>query len=165
MPGEQAPLLKWMCNTCRLNWRTDGMKLPILNLSIAVLLIFAVAGAILVAQQSPPEVVFSNGKIITVDERFSIAQAVAIRGGRILATGTNQEIAQLAGPNTRRIDLKGKAVIPGLIDNHMHLLRAGSTWAKELRFDGVDSRKQATEMLRARVKAAGNTGDWIYNIG
>ena len=140
------------------------MKLPILNLSIAVLLVFAVASAILVAQQSPPEMVFSNGKIITVDERFSIAQAVAIRGGRVLATGTNQAIAQLAGPNTRRIDLKGKAVIPGLIDNHMHLLRAGSTWAKELRFDGVDSRKQAIEMLRTRVKAAA-PGEWIYNIG
>lgn len=140
------------------------MKLPTLNLSIAVLLVFAEASASLLAQQSPPELVFSNGKIITVDERFSIAQAVAIRGGRVLATGTNQAIAQLAGPNTRRIDLKGKAVIPGLIDNHMHLLRAGSTWAKELRFDGVDSRKQATEMLRARVKAAA-PGEWIYNIG
>jgi len=110
------------------------------------------------------DLVFTNGKIITVDERFSIAQAVAIRGDRIVATGTNQEIALLAGANTRRIDLKGKAVIPGLIDNHMHLLRAASTWAKELRFDGVDSRKQAVEMLRARVKAAA-PGDWIYNIG
>jgi predicted amidohydrolase YtcJ len=116
------------------------------------------------AQQSPPDLVLSNGKIITVDERFTIAQAVAIRGGRVLATGTNQEINQLAGPNTRRIDLRGKAVIPGLIDNHMHLLRAGSTWAKELRFDGVDSRKQAIEMLRARLKAAG-PGEWVYNIG
>ena len=116
------------------------------------------------AQQPPADLILSNGKIITVDERFSIAQAVAIRGDRIVAAGTNQEIAQLAGPNTRRIDLKGKAVIPGLIDNHMHLLRAASTWTKELRFDGVDSRKQAVEMLRARVKAAA-PGEWIYNIG
>jgi predicted amidohydrolase YtcJ len=110
------------------------------------------------------DLILTNGKIITVDERFSIAQAVAIRGDRVIATGTDQEIARLAGPNTRRIDLRGKAVIPGLIDNHMHLLRAASTWAKELRFDGVYSRKQATEMLRARVKAAG-AGEWIYNIG
>ena len=110
------------------------------------------------------DLILTNGKIITVDERFSIAQAVAIRGDRIVAAGTNQEIGQLAGANTRRIDLKGKAVIPGLIDNHMHLLRAASTWAKEVRFDGVDSRKQAVEMLRARVKAAA-AGDWIYNIG
>jgi len=130
------------------------LKIPLISL-LAVTLY---------AQQSPPDLVLSNGKIITVDERFSITQAVAIRGGRVLATGTNQEINQLAGPNTRRIDLKGKAVIPGLIDNHMHLLRAGSTWAKELRFDGVDSRKQAIEMLRARLKAAG-PGEWVYNIG
>jgi predicted amidohydrolase YtcJ len=121
-----------------------------------------VLGATVVCAQS--DLILTNGKIITVDERFSIAQAVAIRGDRVVATGTDQEIARLAGPNTRRIDLKGKAVIPGLIDNHMHLLRAASTWAKELRFDGVDSRKQAVEMLRARVKAAA-PGDWIYNIG
>jgi len=130
---------------------------------LAAVLAAVLSGA-LHAQQSPPDLVFTNGKIITVDERFSIAQAVAIRGGRFVATGTNQEIAQLAGPNTRRIDLKGKAVIPGLIDNHMHLLRAASTWVKEVRWDGVDSRKQAIEMLRARVKAAA-PGDWIYNIG
>ncbi len=126
--------------------------------------LLALLAVVLQAQQPPADLVLSNGKIITVDERFSIAQAVAIRGDRIVAAGTNQEIAQLAGPNTRRIDLKGKAVIPGLIDNHMHLLRAASTWTKELRFDGVDSRKQAVEMLRARVKAAA-PGEWIYNIG
>jgi len=110
------------------------------------------------------DLVLTNGKIITVDERFSIAQAVAIRGDRIVAVGTNQEISQLAGASTRRFDLKGKAVIPGLIDNHMHLLRAAATWTKEVRWDGVDSRKQAVEMLRERVKAAA-PGDWIYNIG
>jgi predicted amidohydrolase YtcJ len=124
----------------------------------------ALLGVALYAQQSPPDLVVTNGKIITVDDRFSIAQAVAIRGGRFVATGTNQEINQLAGPNTRRIDLRGKAVIPGLIDNHMHLLRAASTWVKEVRWDGVDSRKQAVEMLRARAKAAA-AGEWIYNIG
>jgi len=126
--------------------------------------LLALLAVVLQAQQAPPDLIFSNGKIITVDERFSIAQAVAIRGGLIVATGTNQEIVQLADPNTRRIDLKGKAVIPGLIDNHMHLLRAAATWVKEVRFDGVDSRKQAVEMLRARVKAAA-AGEWIYNIG
>ena len=120
--------------------------------------------AILYAQQPPPDLILSNGKIITVDERFTIAQSVAIRGERIVAVGTNQEISRLAGPNTRKIDLLGKSVIPGLIDNHMHLLRAATTWTKELRFDGVESRKQALEMLRARVKSAA-PGDWIYNIG
>jgi predicted amidohydrolase YtcJ len=125
--------------------------------------LLATAG-MLGAQQPAPDLVLSNGKIITVDERFTIAQALAIKGDRIVAVGTNQEVGQLAGPNTRRIDLAGKAVTPGLIDNHMHLLRAATTWLRELRFDGVESRKQAIEMLRARVKAAGS-GEWIYNIG
>ena len=115
-------------------------------------------------QQPAVDLILSNGKIITVDERFTIAQAVAIRGDRIVAAGTNQAITALAGPNTRRIDLGGRAVIPGLIDNHMHLLRAATTWTRELRFDGVDSRKQAIEMIRARAKTAG-PGEWVYNIG
>jgi len=128
-----------------------------------MLLLLAIAGTVL-AQQPTPDLILSNGKIITVDERFAIVQAVAIQGDRIMATGTNQEMARLAGANTRRIDLMGRAVIPGLIDNHIHLLRAGATWLRELRFDGVESRKQAIGMLRARAKAAG-PGEWVYNIG
>jgi predicted amidohydrolase YtcJ len=115
-------------------------------------------------QPGPPDLILSNGKIVTVDDRFTIAQAVAVRGDRIVAVGSNQEVAQLAGPNSRRIDLRGRTMIPGLIDNHMHLLRAVGTWTKELRFDGVESRKQAIEMLRARLKSAG-PGEWVYNIG
>ncbi|HLH43272.1 MAG TPA: amidohydrolase family protein, partial [Bryobacteraceae bacterium] len=116
------------------------------------------------AQQPPPDLILANGKIVTVDEKFSIVQAVAIRGNRFVAAGANQDIARLAGPNTRTVDLNGRTVIPGLIDNHIHLLRAASTWLRELRFDGVESRRQAVEMLRARVKSA-PPGEWIYNIG
>jgi hypothetical protein len=119
--------------------------------------------AVMLCAQSP-DLVLSNGKIITVDERFTIAQAVAVRGDRIVAVGSNADIARLAGPNTKKIDLKGRAVIPGLIDNHMHLLRAATTWTRETRFDGVATRKQAIEMLRARAKALG-PGEWIYTIG
>jgi hypothetical protein len=130
-------------------------------LSVAALAALVIGGS---AQQAPPDLILSNGKIVTVDDRFTIAQAVAIRGGRVLAVGSNQEIGQLAGTNTRRIDLRGRTVIPGLIDNHMHLLRAASTWTRELRFEGVESRKKAIELLRARAKAAG-PGEWVYNIG
>src|SRR6266850_4244184 len=122
------------------------------------------ATSLLGAQQPAPDLVLSNGKIITVDERFSIAQAVAVRGERIVAVGTNSEIVRLAGPNTRRIDLRGRAVIPGLIDNHMHLLRAGTTWQWEVRWDGVGSRKQALDLLRARV-ATVKAGEWVFNLG
>src|SRR5688572_4409088 len=68
----------------------------------------------------PPDTILTNGKIITVDDQFSIAQAVAVRGDRIVAVGTSQNITRLAGPNTRRIDLRGRSVVPGMIDNHAH---------------------------------------------
>lgn len=110
------------------------------------------------------DLVLTNGKIVTVDERFTIAQAVAVKGERIVSVGTNQDILRLAGPNTRRIDLQGRTVIPGVIDNHMHLLRAASTWQLELRFDGVYSRKVAIDMIRARAASVG-AGQWVFNIG
>ncbi len=79
------------------------------------------------AQGIPAELVhyadniFVNGKIITVDERASVAQAVAVRDGKILAVGQNAQILKLAGPKTTRIDLKGKTMLPGLVDTHSHL--------------------------------------------
>ena len=63
--------------------------------------------ALAYGQQAAPDLILSNGKIVTVDERFTIAQAVAIAGDRIVAVGSNQEIAKLAGPQTRRVDLAG----------------------------------------------------------
>jgi predicted amidohydrolase YtcJ len=113
---------------------------------------------------SAPDLILSNGKIVTVDERFTIAQAVAIRGDRVLAVGTNQDISRLAGPATRRIDLRGRTVLPGLIDNHMHLLRYGTTWKYEVRWDGVESRKEALALLRARTERV-KPGEWIYTLG
>ena len=119
---------------------------------------------VLRAQQPPPDLVLTNGKVVTVDERFTIAQGLAVRGDRIVAVGSNQEMAKLAGPGTRQIDLGGRTLIPGLIDNHLHLLRAGGTWELELRWDGVDSRKRAIEMLKERARQAG-PGGWVFNIG
>jgi predicted amidohydrolase YtcJ len=118
-------------------------------------LVITGATSIVRGQQPAPDLILSNGKIITVDNRFKIAQAVAIRGDRFVAVGANQEIAQLAGPNTRRIDLGGKAVIPGLIDAHAHLMRAAETWAIEARFDDVTSRKQALDIVRAKAAERG----------
>jgi predicted amidohydrolase YtcJ len=140
------------------------MARRILTWAISALLFAVGGGAAVHAQQPPPDLVLSNGKIITVDERFSIAQAVAIKGDRIVAVGTNQEITRLAGPGTRRIDLRGRAVTPGLIDNHMHLLRAGTTWQYEVRLDGVETRKHALDLVRARAAATAQ-GEWIYTLG
>ena len=130
-----------------------------------------VAGAAAISMRSvfaqgaiTADLILSNGKIVTVDDRFTIAQAVAIKGNRIVAVGANQEMDRLAAPNARRINLRGRTVIPGLIDNHNHLLRAATTWPLELRFDGVGTRKKAIEMIRARGKQVG-PGQWVFNIG
>jgi hypothetical protein len=89
---------------------------------------------------------------------------VAVRGDRIIAVGTNQNITRLAGPNTRRIDLRGRSVVPGMIDNHAHFQEEGAYWTLELRFDGVDSRKQALEMIRAKAQTL-KAGEWVFNFG
>ena len=112
------------------------------------------------AQPQPADLVLSNGKIVTVDGRFSIASAVAISGERIVAVGGDREVAAFAGAKTGRIDLAGRTVIPGLIDNHMHLLRGGTTWQNEVRLDGVESRQAAIDRLRARAKTIPQ-GEWI----
>ncbi len=103
-----------------------------------------------------------NGKIITVDDRFSIVQALAIQDQRVVATGSSANMRKLAGANTRLIDLKGRTVIPGLIDNHSHWIRAAEH--DELRFDGVTSRERALQLLVARVRTA-RPGEWVTVLG
>ncbi len=117
-----------------------------------------------VAQRPAADLILSNGKIATVDETFRFAQAVAIRGDRIVAVGSDQEVLQWSGQATRRIDLRGRTVVPGLIDNHMHLLRAGTTWASEVRWDGVGTRSTALDLLRIRTRTV-PAGDWILTLG
>src|SRR5438128_2395558 len=103
--------------------------------AVAVLFLAASGSMLMLAQQGAPDLILTNGKVVTVDERFTIAQAIAIKGDRFVAVGSNQEINALAGPNTKRIDLRGRSVVPGMIDNHTHLMRAGETWTEEVRLD------------------------------
>src|SRR5262245_29877722 len=73
---------------------------------------------------APPDTIFFNGKVVTVDPGFTIQQAFAVRGEQYVEVGTNAAIRALAGANARLVDLKGSAVIPGLSDNHDHLYNA-----------------------------------------
>ena len=114
------------------------------------------------AQTAPADTILVNGKIVTVDDRFTIGEALAIRGQRIVAVGSNAEIEKLKGPQTRTIALDGRTVIPGLIDNHSHWVRAAEH--NELRFDGVTTRKRAIALLTERVRAA-KPGEWIAVLG
>jgi hypothetical protein len=72
-----------------------------------------------------PDAIFINGKFITADASFRVANAVAVRDGRFLAVGTTEEIRSLAGPSTTIVDLNGATVLPGLIDTHAHVEKAG----------------------------------------
>jgi predicted amidohydrolase YtcJ len=108
------------------------------------------------------DTILLNGKVTTVDQRFSIAQGVAIRGERIVAVGKNADVLEHQGPGTKIIDLKTRMVIPGLIDNHAHFIRAPEH--DELRLDGVTLRARALAMLTERVRGA-RPGEWIATLG
>ncbi len=110
------------------------------------------------------DTVLVNGKIVTVDDRFTIAQAVAIKDGRIVGVGKSDAIRKQAGKDAKVIDLKGKTVIPGLIDNHAHFVRVAEKWHWEMRLDTITSRKQVVKMIADRVKAA-KPGEWIVALG
>src|SRR5262245_44281240 len=83
-----------------------------------------------------PDTVLLNGKIGTVDAQASMREAIAIEGGRIAAVGTSADIRKLAGPSTRVIDLRGRTVIPGLIDSHLHAIRAALSFSTEVNWIG-----------------------------
>jgi predicted amidohydrolase YtcJ len=109
------------------------------------------------------DTVLVNGKIVTVDPQSSVRSAVAIRDGRIAAVGTDAEIRQLAGPTTRTIDLQGRTVIPGLIDSHMHAIRAALSFSTEVNWIGASSLADALDRLReASVKA--KPGAWLVVV-
>src|SRR5438128_9727019 len=97
-----------------------------------------------------PDLVLYNGKIVTVDAAFSIAQAVAIRGDRFVAVGTNDAVRSTAGPATRQIDLGGRTVVPGLMDGHLH--NAGGGPGVDL--SRVRSMAQLLAAVEARAKAS-----------
>src|SRR5688572_6553381 len=83
------------------------------NLAVAL-------AAPLLGQRPMPDAIFHGGKVISADPRFSIHEAFAVQGGRIVAVGSNAVVRALAHPGTKQHDLGGKTVLPGLIDSHVH---------------------------------------------
>ena len=108
------------------------------------------------------DTILVNGKIATVDDRFTMAQALAIKDRRIIASGSNDAVRKHAGASTKVIDLKGRTVVPGLIDNHSHWIRAAEH--DELRFDGVTTRAQTIKLLGERL-ATKKPGEWVVVLG
>ena len=109
-----------------------------------------------------PDTVLVNGKIVVYDG--APAQALAVRDGKIAAIGSTAEIRALAGASTRVIDLGGRTVIPGLIDSHIHAIRAGLTYTTEVHWTGVRTLAAALDRIRAAAKAAPK-GSWLIVAG
>jgi predicted amidohydrolase YtcJ len=126
----------------------------------------ALVAAIVTATASAQtaDTILVNGKIITVDDKESVVEALAIREGRILATGTSAAMRRLAGSQIQTIDLQGRTVVPGLIDSHLHAIRAALSFTTEVNWIGAKS----LEVALGRIRKAAQTmprGAWLIVAG
>src|SRR5882724_10600880 len=110
------------------------------------------------------DLILHRGQFTTLTPAHPTATAVAIRDGRFLAVGADHEVLALAGPKTKVVDLKGRRVLPGLIDSHLHIIRGGLNFNLELRWDGVRSLADAMSMLKRQV-AVTPPPQWVRIVG
>jgi len=116
------------------------------------------------AGTTAPQLILHNGRFTTLDRANPVADAVAIADGRFTRVGRAQDILPLADGSTRVIDLQGRRVLPGLIDNHLHIIRGGLNFNLELRWDGVRSLADAMAMLKRQV-AITPAPQWVRVVG
>ena len=139
--------------------------MPALRTTVALCLaaLLAIPAAHAQAPAAQPTLILTNGRIVTVDSARPEAQAVAIAGDRILAVGTSAEIARLATPATRVIDLEGKLAIPGFIEGHGHYMGLGQA---KLQLDLTTARTwdDIVAMVAEAAKKAA-PGEWILGRG
>ncbi|MHC1762817.1 MAG: amidohydrolase [Verrucomicrobiia bacterium] len=113
----------------------------------------------LASQESAADLILHGGKVVTVDRDFSIAEAVAVRGERIVRVGSDTEVLAMKGPGTKVIDFAGKMVLPGLIDSHAHPL-AASLVEFDHPLPDMESVQDVLDYYRARAKVVPE-GQWI----
>ena len=118
--------------------------------------------SLLSAHAQSADTVLLNGRIVQYGT--APAQALAVRDGKIAAVGTTADIRAMAGPNTRAIDLDGRTVIPGLIDSHIHAIRAGLTFTTEVHWIGIRTLADALGRIRAAAEKAPK-GSWLIVAG
>ncbi len=110
------------------------------------------------------DLILTKGKLATLGTPNRFVEAAAIKDGKFIAVGKNHEMLALRGPATRVIDLRGRSVIPGLNDSHLHVIRGGLNYNMELRWDGVPSLADALRMLKEQA-ARTPPGQWIRVVG
>jgi predicted amidohydrolase YtcJ len=126
--------------------------------------VMAALGLAAPAWANAADILLVNGRIVTLDPTSGIREALAIEAGHIAATGSTEAMRKLAGPATEIIDLDGRTVIPGLIDSHIHAIRAGFRYATEVHWDGATGIGEAMERLRAAAVRA-KPGAWLIVAG
>src|SRR5262249_52588792 len=124
-----------------------------------VVLLLAIAGALSAAAQAPGSVLV-NGKIVTLEPPSSVPEAVAVRDGKIAALGRSSDVRKLAGPATRIVDLGGRTVVPGLIDSHLHAIRAALSFTSEVNWIGARSLPEAMQRISAAARSR-EPGAWL----
>ena len=116
------------------------------------------------ASAQAPDTILIGGKIVTLDSRSTVAMGLAVTDGRITATGSTDDVRKLAGPSTRVIDLRGRTVIPGLIDSHLHAIRAALSFSTEVNWIGAHSIEEGLGRIRAAARAM-KPGAWLIVAG
>lgn len=116
------------------------------------------------AAHAQADLILTNGKVATMVKDGEFVQAVAVKDGKVLATGTNAQVLKLKQADTQVIDAGGRTVIPGLNDSHLHVIREGLNYNMELRWDGVTTLKRALEMLKEQA-ARTPDGEWVKVVG
>ncbi|HEY6508032.1 MAG TPA: amidohydrolase family protein, partial [Vicinamibacterales bacterium] len=111
-----------------------------------------------------PDFILVNGKVATLDAQSTIAEAVAVSNDRITAVGRSSELRRLAGPRTQVVDLQGRVVIPGLIDSHLHAIRAALSFSTEVNWIGSPSLVDALGRITAASRAM-KPGAWLIVAG
>ncbi len=112
----------------------------------------------------PADLILHNGRVATQDERRSFAQATAVRDGKFVAVGNDDDVFTLRGDRTQVIDVRGRTVIPGLNDSHLHIVRGGLNYNTELRWDGVLSLADALRMLKEQARRT-PPPQWVRVVG
>lgn len=130
------------------------------------LLLYAITllGTAVTLHGQTADTIYHNAKFVTVDGRFRIVTGLAVKDDRILAADDILKLRPLAGPRTKLVDLKGRTVIPGLIDNHLHFMRDALRWNQQTRIDGVTSRARALEAIAAKARSSPE-GRWVFVLG
>ncbi len=117
-------------------------------------------------QAGPADLILAGGPVITLDSESRVAEAVAVRGERVVAVGTAAEMEALAGPHTERVDLAGRAVTPGLMDAHVHFASGGASrlYRLDLSYPNVENIGDVQRLVAEQAERVGE-GEWVRGGG